>query len=79
METIWDWISVLGFGGLVTLMLQRSSEAQPRDKLWQYLPPALMFALCNYVGNHDQPVLAGALFVAAIAYIIKVLNVRLPR
>ena len=79
LETVWDWLSLLCFAGLVTLMLQRSSEAEPRDKLWQYLPPALGFAVVNYLGNHGQPLIAGALLIAAIVYIFKVLKVSLPR
>lgn len=70
---------MLGFAGLVTLMLQRSSEAEPRDKLWQYLPPAIGFAVVNYAGNHDQPLLAAVLFVGAVVYIFKVLKVSLRR
>ncbi len=79
METVWDWVTLLGFSGLVTLMLQRSSEAEPRDKLWQYLPPAAGFAIANQLGNHEQPWLAGILLAAAIGYIIVVLKVKLKR
>ena len=45
METVWDWVTVFGFAGLVTLLLQRSAEEEPRDELWQYAPPALGFAV----------------------------------
>lgn len=79
LQTIWDWLSILAFAGLVTLMLQRSSEAEPRDKLWQYLPPAVGFAVTNYLGNHGQPFLAAALLVGSVFYIFKVLKVTLPR
>lgn len=79
LQTIWDWLSILAFAGLVTLMLQRSAEQEPRDKLWQYLPPAVALAVVNYLGNHEQPWIAGALLVGVIVYIFKVLKVSLPR
>lgn len=78
METVWDWVTVFGFAGLVTLLLQRSSEEEPRDELWQYGPPAVGFAVANYLGNEGQPWIAGALLVAVAAYIIKVLKVSWP-
>lgn len=78
METAWDWITVIIFAGLATLLLQRSMEEEPRDKLWQYGPPAAGCAIANYLGNHEQPVLASVTVVAVLAYILIVLKVRLP-
>lgn len=78
METIWDWVTVFCFAGLVTLMLQRSAEEQPKDELWHYAPPAVAFAVCNYFGNHGEPWIAAAILTAAIVYIFKVLKVSLP-
>jgi hypothetical protein len=78
LETVWDWVTVFGFAGLVTLLLQRSSEAEPRDELWQYGPPAVGFAVANYFGNEGQPWIAGALLIAVVVYIFKVLKVTLP-
>jgi hypothetical protein len=78
METVWDWLTVFAFAGLVTLLLQRSSEDEPRDKLWQYAPPAIACAVANYVGNEGMQVLAGVILVVAVAYIFTVLQVRLP-
>jgi hypothetical protein len=78
MHTFWDWISVLAFAGLATLLLQRSTEEEPPDKLWQYFPPAVGCALVNYIGNKGYHVLAGLLFAAVIAYIFVFLKVRFP-
>lgn len=78
METVWDWLTVFAFAGLVTLLLQRSSEDEPRDKLWQYAPPALGCALANYIGNEGQQVLAALILGAAVIYIFAILKVRLP-
>jgi hypothetical protein len=79
LETIWDWVTVFCFAGLVTLMLQRSAEAEPRDQLWHYAPPAIAFAVTNYLGNHGEPWIAVAMLIAAIVYIFRVLKVSLPR
>ena len=79
MQTVWDWITVFGFAGLVTLLLQRSAEADPRDKLWQYAPPAIGFAVANYLGNDGKQWFASAILVGVIAYVIKVLKVSILR
>lgn len=78
METVWDWLTVFGFAGLVTLLLQRSSEEEPRDKLWQYAPPAVACAVANYVGNEGMSAVAVLILVAAVAYTFTVLKVQLP-
>jgi hypothetical protein len=78
METVWDWVTVFAFAGLVTLMLQRSSEERPRDKLWQYAPPAVGCAVANYLGNEGIEWAALIILVAVAAYIFMVLKVRLP-
>jgi len=78
-ETVWDWLTVFGFAGLATLLLQRSTEEHPRDELWQYAPPAVAFAGANYLGNHGNAVAAGALLAAIVVYILVVLKVRLPK
>lgn len=86
METVWDWLTVFCFAGLVTLMLQRSSEEVLRDKLWQYAPPAVGCAVANYVGNKGVEdgnvglhIVAGLILAGVIVYIFVVLKVRLPK
>lgn len=86
METVWDWLTVFAFAGLVTLMLQRSSEEVLRDKLWHYAPPAIACAVSNYVGNKGiedgsagLQVLAGVILVGVVIYIFTVLKVEIPR
>lgn len=76
---MWDWLTVIAFAGLVTLLLQRSAEEEPRDKLWQYFPPAIGCAVTNYLGNEGQPLLASALMVGVVVYIFTVLKVPLPK
>jgi hypothetical protein len=74
METIYDWITVAIFGGMVVLFLQRSTQAEPKDTLIQYLPPAVGCAIANYVGNHGQGPLSAAIVVAVLVYILIVLK-----
>ena len=78
METVWDWLTIFIFAGLVTLMLQRSSEETPKDKLWQYMPAVLACAVANYLGNEGVVWAAVAILVATLAYVLIVLKVRLP-
>lgn len=74
METIFDWLTVLTFAGLAVLYLQRSAEAEPRDRIWHYLPPAIGCAVVNYVGNEGYAVVAAIGLVAVLAYIYYVLK-----
>ena len=78
METFWDWITVFAFAGLLTLLMQRSSEDEPRDKLWQYIPPAVGCAVANYVGNQGYDIVAAIILGSVIGYIFIVLKVKLP-
>lgn len=52
MSTIYDWVTVAIFAGLIVLFLQRSSgENEPVDSIWQYLIAAIGCAVANYLGN----------------------------
>lgn len=79
METVWDWVTIFIFAGLVTLMLQRSSDDTPKDKLWQYLPAVLACAAANYLGNEGVIWAAIAILVGVMVYIFLVLKVSIPR
>ncbi len=75
METVYDWITVAIFGGLVVLFLHRSvQDAEPQDTIYHYLPPAIGCAVANYAGNHGQGVLSAAIVVGVLAYIVFVLK-----
>ena len=75
METVYDWITIAVFGGLVVLFLHRSmQESEPQDTIYHYLPPAIGCALANYVGNHGQGPLSAAIIVAVLAYVVLVLK-----
>jgi hypothetical protein len=74
-HTIYDWVTMAVFAGLIILFLQRSTgPEEPSDHIWQYLPPAIGCALANYLGNHDQGLWAGIIVLAAVAYIFQVLK-----
>ncbi len=52
METVYDWVTVAIFGGLVVLFLHRSVQpGEPQDHILQYLPPSLGCMAANWVGN----------------------------
>lgn len=74
METVYDWVTVLIFAGLITLFLQRSSMDDPPDTIWHYMPPAIGCAVANYLGNEGMTVFAIAMIVAVIGYIFVVLK-----
>ena len=76
METAYDWVTVGLFAGLVVIFLQRSvGQDSPKDTVWHYLPPALACAGANYFGNDGQHVIAIALIIATVAYILFVLQI----
>ncbi len=52
METVYDWVTVAIFAGLVVLFLQRSTAiGPPRDSMLQYLAASAGCAVANYFGN----------------------------
>ena len=77
METVWDWVTIFAFAGLVTLMLQRSAEDEPKDKLWHYAPPALACAIANQIGNAGYHVVAALMMVGVLIYVFYILKVRI--
>ena len=72
METIYDWVSLGIFAGLVVLFLQRStSDGAGKDvSLLYYLGAGAGCAVANYFGNSGQNLVAIALLVVTIVFII---------
>lgn len=68
LETVYDWVTLALFAGLVVLFLQRSTAEEPKDHLHQYALPALACAIANYLGNKDQHILAILVLVAGLGY-----------
>ena len=79
METVYDWLTVIIFAGLIVLFLQRSTgDGEPRDNIWQYLLASFGCAVANYVGNDKEGQISAAIgdagrHFAAVAIIIAVL------
>lgn len=74
MQTVYDWLTLAIFAGLIILFLQRSSADEPKDKIYEYIPAGVGCALANYLGNHGQNVLAVLVIVAIAAYVWLVLK-----
>jgi hypothetical protein len=76
METVYDWVSLAIFAGLIVLFLQRSvgERAEKDASLLYYLAAGVGCAAANYFGNHGQDLLAILLLVATVGLIIVVLK-----
>jgi membrane-associated phospholipid phosphatase len=72
MNSIYDWVSLALFAGLIVLFLQRStSDHSEKDvSLLYYLGAGIGCAAVNYLGNHGQDVIAVAVLVATVAFIV---------
>ena len=75
MQTVYDWLTVALFAGLVVLFLQRSTAPEEaRDRAVHYIPPALGCAFANYLGNKGMDVPAVAVLLLSGAYAAYFLN-----
>jgi len=79
METIYDWVTVAIFAGLVVLFLERSRSGDDSDPMYNYLIAAGGCALGNYLGNEGMHVLAIAVIAATLGFIYYVLKPFRPR
>lgn len=79
METVYDWLTVMIFAGLIVLFLQRSTgDAEPQDSIWQYLAASIGCAVANYIGNDKDGAISAAIgdtgrHLLAVAIIVGVL------
>ncbi|WP_293678084.1 XrtV sorting system accessory protein [uncultured Phenylobacterium sp.] len=77
METVYDWITVAIFGGLVVLFLHRSVQpGEPQDTILHYLPPAVGCAVANWVGNppQNQGLFSFLIVLGVLIYVLLVLK-----
>lgn len=72
METVYDWVSLAIFAGLVVLFLQRSTSdhAEKDASLLYYLGAGVGCAVANYFGNHGQDLIAVIVLAATIGVIV---------
>jgi uncharacterized membrane protein YjjP (DUF1212 family) len=72
METVFDWVSLAIFAGLIVLFLQRSTgeRAENDASLAYYLGAGVGCAVADYLGNHGQGIIATLLLAATVAFII---------
>lgn len=72
MQTVYDWVSLAIFAGLVVLFLQRStSDRGEKDaSLLFYLGAGAGCAVANYFGNQGQHVVAVLLLAATLGFIV---------
>ena len=72
METVFDWVSLAIFAGLIVLFLQRSTSERPEKDapLYYYLGAGAGCAVGDYLGNHGQELLAYLILAATVAFII---------
>jgi len=71
MQTVYDWVSLAIFAGLIVLFLQRSTSdrAEKDASLLVYLGAGVGCAIANYFGNHGQDVVAVLLLAGTLAFI----------
>jgi len=73
-ETVYDWVTVAIFAGLVVLFVQRSTSEEEtpaeHDSLLMYLGAGVGCAVANWVGNKGIHLLAIALIAATILFIL---------
>ena len=72
METVYDWVSLAIFAGLIVLFLQRSvgERAEKDASLLYYLAAGVGCAVANYFGNHGQDLVAILLLVVTVVFVI---------
>lgn len=82
MQTIYDWVTIALFAGLIVIFLQRSVGQRPdeagepeyQDSMLHYLAPSVGLALANYLGNEGQPIAAWLLIGGVCVYIALVIK-----
>jgi hypothetical protein len=73
-QTAYDLVTICLFAGLAILFLQRSMAASSRDRIYQYVPPAVGCALANWLGNNHQDALAILTIAASLVYVFLILK-----
>jgi len=73
LQTVYDWVTVAIFAGLIVLFVQRSTteeEAKQHDSLLLYLGAGIGCAVANYAGNKGMHLIAIPLIAATLFFIV---------
>ena len=74
-STIYDWVTVALFAGLIVLFLQRSvGETTDHDSLWPYMVASVGCAVVNWLGNHGYHAFAVLAGMALLTFIYLILR-----
>jgi len=70
-DTVYDWVCLGIFAGLIVLFLERSMKQSPQsgDSLILYLAAGVFCAVANYFGNHGQNAIAIAMILGTVGFI----------
>jgi hypothetical protein len=74
MQTIFDWASVLLFCALAVTLLHRSMTPPFVDRIIAYLPPAVGYAIGNWLGNEGYTVPAVAILGLSALYYLAIIK-----
>ena len=81
MQTVYDWVTIALFAGLIVLFLQRSvgskhdtEVVEHNDTIFHYLAPSVGLAVANYLGNEGYALPAWLLIAGVCVYIYLVLK-----
>ncbi len=81
MQSIYDWVSIGIFAGLIVLFLQRSTsdQAEGDASIWYYLVAGVGCAAANYFGNQNQDLIAILLLAGTLGFIVYYLKPFRPK
>ena len=77
MKSVYDWVTVAIFAGLLVLFLQRSmaaDDAPEQDSIVTYLIAGVGCAVANYLGNKGMDIAAVLLIVVTLAFVVRFLK-----
>lgn len=77
MKTVYDWITVMIFAGLVTHFLHQSSKPNGEGQsIWLYMVACVGCASANWLGNNGWHFAAIPLIALTLAYSLYVFGPR---
>jgi hypothetical protein len=77
MKSVYDWVTVAIFAGLLVLFLQRSmapEDTAEQDSIVTYLIAGVGCAIANYLGNKGMDIPAILLIVVTLAFVVRFLK-----